>query len=645
MKYRMVTILLASALTFSWVASTAHAEELDAVSEMEMMAEEEPEAWIFEENTWDDEEWTDEEAPVETPVEELAESEDLTEEMTGEVLSAAEEAAGVTESSDNHFEAEAGCSTELTLGIDEPSSYLWVDASADDDSMISYTWWSPDSGELGYDAWYEVTEGGDYRCTVSDGYGNEETIIFHVYAERDLGASVENPYEGDSSHSVVEIDPDSPTTLAIYTDASKCTWENVTKGKKLPFTSDCITIQATTPSVYTCKVSDGYNYQVLTFELVIDNQFSLSCSNGWGEEDNNHTDYVYPGDDIELSVVPSGYWSDKAEIRWLDENDRVLARNVESYTLKNIDRVRHIRILATDQYGNEADAEYTITIENNLQLWQEEYSVYTCKGEKVTLSVEPSGDDLSGCTYKWLDTDSIEVQGAAGKKASVPVCEDGTITCIVYDKFGNQASAEFNVYADEEHTWDEWVVTKKPTVFTQGSRYRICSICGKKQVCAIAKLKPVLSFNKTDFVVEKGKSTVVKTSFAAGDSIAKIVPTNPDVVKVSWSGKNITVTGKKRGSTTVAVKTKAGKVVKFRVTVPKTATKAVKASDIILKKGKSAKIWVQLIPANTDETNLIFKSSNTRVCTVSAGGIVKAVGKGRTTLAIRSGNVVNNLKV
>ena len=157
--------------------------------------------------------------------------------------------------------------------------------------------------------------------------------------------------------------------------------------------------------------------------------------------------------------------------------------------------------------------------------------------------------------------------------------------------------------------------------------------------------RPFLSFYKTGFVLAKGKSTVVKASLAAGDSIVKVVPTRPDVVKAVWSGRLITVSGKAKGMTTVAVKTKRGKVAKFRVTVPKTATKAVKASDLTMNKGGVGKIKVQLVPANTDETNLIFRSSNTKVCKVSAGGTVKAVGKGRTTVAIRSGNVVKKVVV
>ena len=101
--------------------------------------------------------------------------------------------------------------------------------------------------------------------------------------------------------------------------------------------------------------------------------------------------------------------------------------------------------------------------------------------------------------------------------------------------------------------------------------------------------QPFLSFDKIDFILAKGKSTVVKASFAAGDSIVRVVPTRPDVVKAVWSGRMITVSGKAKGMTTVAVKTKRGKVVKFRVTVPKTATKAVKASDLTLNKGRAGK--------------------------------------------------------
>ena len=80
--------------------------------------------------------------------------------------------------------------------------------------------------------------------------------------------------------------------------------------------------------------------------------------------------------------------------------------------------------------------------------------------------------------------------------------------------------------------------------------------------------KPFIKFNKTAFSLARKKSTTVTVTLAKGDSIVKVAPTWTSRVSATYKGLTITVTAKTaKGKTTVAVKTKTGKVKKFTVTV------------------------------------------------------------------------------
>ena len=85
--------------------------------------------------------------------------------------------------------------------------------------------------------------------------------------------------------------------------------------------------------------------------------------------------------------------------------------------------------------------------------------------------------------------------------------------------------------------------------------------------------KPTLSFTYNSKAVSlnspmtmgKSKNATVAAKMANGDSIVKVVPTNFRAT-CTYSGNKITVkAGKTTGYVNIAVKTKCGKVVKFRV--------------------------------------------------------------------------------
>lgn len=123
--------------------------------------------------------------------------------------------------------------------------------------------------------------------------------------------------------------------------------------------------------------------------------------------------------------------------------------------------------------------------------------------------------------------------------------------------------------SSDGHIYSQWVTTKSATISRKGSRTRICSVCGKVQKNAIAKLKTTGKLNKTKITLKyKQKYKKLKVlNLAKGDGIKSYKSSNKKIVTVSKKG--VITAKKKKGKATVTVTLKSGKKLKFKVTVKK----------------------------------------------------------------------------
>lgn len=139
--------------------------------------------------------------------------------------------------------------------------------------------------------------------------------------------------------------------------------------------------------------------------------------------------------------------------------------------------------------------------------------------------------------------------------------------------------------------------------------------------------------------VKKGKSKVLKVSVKTkGKKVSKVYTfksSKPGVVKVRKKGKNILIQGKKKGKATVTIQSKANKkkktVVKVTVGTPVSKVK-VNNKKVTLDKGKTVKLKATVLPKKASNKKVIWKSSNKKVATVSAKGVVKAKKAGRAQI-------------
>ena len=163
---------------------------------------------------------------------------------------------------------------------------------------------------------------------------------------------------------------------------------------------------------------------------------------------------------------------------------------------------------------------------------------------------------------------------------------------------------------------------KKVTVTVQSGTVKTTKITGLKSTLTLAK----------------GKKTTLKPVLTPFTSQQKITYSSSNKKVATVSSKGV-VTAKAAGTAKITVKSGSKKVT-VKVTVPKTKTTKITGvkESITVKKGKTYTLKPVLTPKASDE-KITYKSSNTKVATVTSSGKIKGIKKGTATITVKSGSV------
>lgn len=140
----------------------------------------------------------------------------------------------------------------------------------------------------------------------------------------------------------------------------------------------------------------------------------------------------------------------------------------------------------------------------------------------------------------------------------------------------------------------------------------------------------VASENTTLYV--KGKTNIL-ANVVSGSGITTYTSSNPKVAKVDANGK---VTAVKKGSVIITA-TNNGVSDQVKITIK---NPTLNKKTVTLKKGKKAKLSVK-----GSIGKVTYKSSNTKIATVSSKGVIKAKKAGKVTITVKSNGVTNKCKV
>ena len=229
--------------------------------------------------------------------------------------------------------------------------------------------------------------------------------------------------------------------------------------------------------------------------------------------------------------------------------------------------------------------------------------------------------------------------------ATVDAAETQARSCIVcgYQETRSYGSPLEKTCLNDgvSHRYGAWVTTTAATVFSPETQVTTCELCGKKQYRQTGSaLAPTMQVNAEKVTLKTGQSTTGfrVSNLAAGDSVASYTSSNTKIFTVNGSGK---LTAKKKtGSAKLTITLASGYSHTVTVTVQKAAVKTTKltglAKKLTLEKGKKATLTPIVTPF-TSQQKVTYTSSNKKVATVSAKGVIVAKKSGTAKITVKSG--------
>ena len=157
---------------------------------------------------------------------------------------------------------------------------------------------------------------------------------------------------------------------------------------------------------------------------------------------------------------------------------------------------------------------------------------------------------------------------------------------------------------------------------------------GLSATCKVTVINGTVTLNKTEAFIEKGKTTTLK---------ATLTPTTLEDMSVKWTSSDKTVatvssSGKVKGvgygtATITCTSVATGVSATCQVTIGKVV---INMSDFSLKKTRTVTLVATVYPTTLTDKSVTWKSSDTKVATVTSSGKVKGVGAGTATITCTS---------
>ena len=189
-----------------------------------------------------------------------------------------------------------------------------------------------------------------------------------------------------------------------------------------------------------------------------------------------------------------------------------------------------------------------------------------------------------------------------------------------------------------EHSYTTWKKVSSATVFAPEKQESTCDFCGEKTTKTVGeKLTPTVKLTATKLALKTKQSVTVRaTGLAKGDYVKSWTSSKKSVATVDKNGK-ITATSKE-GTAVITVTLASEKTAKVTVTVKMIrTTKLTKVPKTLsLTTGKKYTLKPVVTPSNSQE-KVTYKSSNTKIATVSSTGVITAKKVGKVTITVQSG--------
>lgn len=261
--------------------------------------------------------------------------------------------------------------------------------------------------------------------------------------------------------------------------------------------------------------------------------------------------------------------------------------------------------------------------------------------EKVTSIGKDTIDDIT-LYAKWKDAEAESIRLNTNV---ISVHQDFTAQLSVTeilpkdtaDKSVTYRSANTNIAAIDGQG--------KITGIAPGSTTVYAKVGQVESSCKITVLPYTVSFAMSNYNVKTTKTVATRILTEQGDSVKGYTSSNTKIATVNSKG---VVKGIKAGTVKITVETvkgaKAVCTVKVTKNVVKTTKLTISKAKVTLKKKATFKIKAKITPSDSTQ-GITYKSSNTKVASVTSKGVIKGKRKGNCIITVKSGTKSKKIRV
>jgi uncharacterized protein YjdB len=157
---------------------------------------------------------------------------------------------------------------------------------------------------------------------------------------------------------------------------------------------------------------------------------------------------------------------------------------------------------------------------------------------------------------------------------------------------------------------------------------------GLKATCAVTVMKGFVTLNKTEACIQKGKTLTLKATVSPESLTDKSVTWESSDTKIATVTSAGKVKGVKYGTATITCTSNAtGVKATCQVTVGKVI---IGVSEITLMRSREAILVPMVYPTDLEDKSVTWKSSDTKIVTVTDEGKIKGIKAGTATITCTS---------
>ncbi len=294
-----------------------------------------------------------------------------------------------------------------------------------------------------------VSASADYRCTVTDDYGNSVLCYFQVRLENHLQAFAAGTTANNATVSVAK-NGSAVLRVEASADRGEIHYQWVKEwSDPVDQTGSSLNIQnVTAPQSYTCFVTDDYGNSVnVSFRVLLENHFRAVAA---GTDSINAYLSVKPNADVSMKVDAS-VDTGGLYYQWMDEYWQEIAGKTQAaLTVSGVQRSIPYYCRVWDDFGNQEVISFYLNVDNGFYAYARGTkatgaTVTAVYGTSAVLAVDAHAD-VGSLHYVWWDTNGAVKLDETGPELTIGRVERaGQYTCYVSDDYGGSDSVFFRL--------------------------------------------------------------------------------------------------------------------------------------------------------------------------------------------------------